>query len=61
VVHWLCLTIVGAGVQVVVDRPDMVRCMFLTKRLAITDLHVDVPRLAKKKEIKAAFEGVPPA
>ena len=46
--------------QVVVDRPDMVRCMYLTKRLAITDLKVDVGRLAKKKEIEAAFEGALP-
>lgn len=47
------------ALQVVVDRPDIVRCMYLTKRLAITDLKVDVGRLAKKKEIEAAFEGAP--
>ena len=44
----------------VVDRPDMVRTSFLTKRLAITDLKVEVNRLAKKKELTAAFEGMPP-
>lgn len=45
--------------QVVVDRPDMVRTSFLTKRLAITDLKVEVNRLAKKKELTAAFDGAP--
>jgi hypothetical protein len=36
----------------------MVRCAYLTKRLAITDLKLDVPRLVKKKELTAAFESV---
>ena len=43
--------------QVVVDRPDIVRCVCNLKRLAVTDLKVDVQRLAKKKELAAAFDG----
>lgn len=39
------------------DRPDIVRCQYNLKRLAITDLKVDVPRLVKKKELSTAFDG----
>jgi hypothetical protein len=40
-----------------VDRPDMVRGVQNLKRLSITDLKLDVPRLVKKKELAKAFEG----
>lgn len=45
-------------IQVVVDRPDMVRCSCLLKRLAVTDLKADVSRLPKKGELTKAYEGM---
>ena len=42
--------------QALVDRPDEVRRVENFKRLAITDLKVDIPRLAKKAVLKKALE-----
>eukprot|EP00892_Ulva_mutabilis_P010159 jgi/Ulvmu1/7515/UM037_0059.1 len=44
--------------RVVVDRPDMVRSSCLLKRLAVTDLKADIPRLPKKGELTKAYKGV---
>lgn len=37
------------------DRPDEVRRVMNFKRLALTDLKVDIPRLAKKKVLSEAL------
>ena len=42
--------------QALVDRPDETRRMINFKRLALTPYKVDIPRLAKKKVLKAALE-----
>ena len=42
--------------QALVDRPEEIRRVINFKRLAITDLKVDIPRLAKKKVLKEALE-----
>lgn len=49
------LTGTCAPPQALVDRPDEVRRVINFKRLAITDLKVDIPRLAKKKVLKEAL------
>ena len=41
--------------QALVDRPDEIRRVINFKRLALTDLKVDIPRLAKKKVLKEAL------
>ena len=41
--------------QALVDRPDEVRRVINFKRLAITDLKVNIPRLAKKSVLKEAL------
>lgn len=43
------------GPQALVDRPDEVRRVMNFKRLALTDLKVDIPRLAKKKVLSEAL------
>ena len=42
--------------QALVDRPEEIRRVINFKRLAITDLKIDIPRLAKKKVLKEALE-----
>ena len=42
--------------QALVDRPDEIRRVINFKRLALTDLKIDIPRLAKKKVLKEALE-----
>ena len=49
------LTAPCASPQALVDRPDEVRRVINFKRLAITDLKVDIPRLAKKSVLKEAL------
>ena len=45
-----------AIIQALVDRPDETRRMMNFKRLALTPYKVEIPRLAKKKVLKAALE-----
>jgi large subunit ribosomal protein L14e len=42
--------------QALVDRPDEIRRKMNMKRLILTDLKVDIPRLAKKAVLKKAME-----
>jgi ribosomal protein L14E/L6E/L27E len=42
-------------VQALVDRPDEVRRVMNFKRLALTDIKLDIPRLAKKKVLSEAL------
>eukprot|EP01025_Chloroclados_australasicus_P019345 TRINITY_DN2054_c0_g1_i1.p2 TRINITY_DN2054_c0_g1~~TRINITY_DN2054_c0_g1_i1.p2 ORF type:complete len:146 (-),score=18.28 TRINITY_DN2054_c0_g1_i1:297-695(-) len=42
--------------RALVDRPDEVRRPLSFKRLALTDFKIDIPRLAKKKVLKEAYE-----
>ena len=42
-------------VQALVDRPDEERRVISFRRLALTDLKIDVPRLAAKKVLTKAF------
>lgn len=49
------LTLKRARPQALVDRPDEIRRVINFKRLALTDLKVDIPRLAKKKVLKEAL------
>jgi large subunit ribosomal protein L14e len=42
--------------QALVDRPDETRRIVNFKRLSMTDLKVDIPRLAKKAVLKKAVE-----
>lgn len=42
--------------RALIDSPDMLRQQINFKRLALTDFKVDIPRLAKKKALKAALE-----
>lgn len=49
------LTCPWLSAQALVDRPDEVRRVINFKRLAITDLKVDIPRLAKKSVLKEAL------
>ena len=41
--------------QALIDRPDEERRVINFKRLALTDIKIDVPRLAKKKVLTEAF------
>lgn len=41
--------------QALVDRPDEVRRVMNFKRLALTDIKLDIPRLAKKKVLSEAL------
>ena len=42
--------------QALIDRPDETRRVINFKRLALTDLKIDIPRIAKKKVLKEAYE-----
>eukprot|EP00959_Pyramimonas_sp_CCMP1952_P316360 6621555-Pyramimonas_sp.AAC.1 len=42
--------------QVLVDAPDMVRCIHSMKRLALTDLKVTIQRIPKKTALVKALE-----
>ena len=45
-----------ACMQALVDSPDATRHVENFKRLSMTDIKVDIPRLAKKSVVKKAFE-----
>ncbi|KAL4182546.1 hypothetical protein AMTRI_Chr11g150640 [Amborella trichopoda] len=40
-----------------VDAPDMIRCQMNFKRLSLTDIKIDIPRVPKKKSLIAAMDG----
>ncbi|DBA91982.1 hypothetical protein WJX79_002285 [Trebouxia sp. C0005] len=42
--------------RALIDRPDEVRRVENFKRLQLTDLKIDIPKLAKKKALKEALE-----
>ncbi|XP_010905822.1 large ribosomal subunit protein eL14z isoform X1 [Elaeis guineensis] len=42
--------------QALVDAPDVVRGQMNFKRLSLTDIKIDIPRLPKKKTLIAAME-----
>lgn len=42
--------------QALVDAPDMVRTVINFKRLTLTDITIEIRRLARKKELKEAIE-----
>lgn len=42
--------------KALVDAPDMVRCQMNFKRLSLTDIKIDIPRIPKKKSLIAAME-----
>lgn len=42
--------------QALVDAPDMVRGQVNFKRLSLTDIKIDIPRIPKKKSLIAAME-----
>ncbi|XP_073101488.1 large ribosomal subunit protein eL14 isoform X1 [Elaeis guineensis] len=42
--------------RALVDAPDMVRGQMNFKRLSLTDIKIDIPRLPKKKSLIAAME-----
>jgi large subunit ribosomal protein L14e len=42
--------------RALVDAPEIVRTVVNFKRLTLTDIKIDVRRLAKKKELKEAIE-----
>nr|CAD1843689.1 unnamed protein product [Ananas comosus var. bracteatus] len=42
--------------RALVDAPDMVRCQMNFKRLSLTDIKIDIPRIPKKKSLIAAME-----
>ncbi|XP_039116749.1 60S ribosomal protein L14-2-like [Dioscorea cayenensis subsp. rotundata] len=42
--------------RALVDAPDMVRCQMNFKRLSLTDIKIDIPRIPKKKSLVAAME-----
>jgi large subunit ribosomal protein L14e len=42
--------------RALIDSPDMLRKQYNFKRLSLTDLKIDIPRLAKKKVLKAALD-----
>lgn len=42
--------------QALVDAPDMVRGQMNFKRLSLTDIKIDIPRVPKKKSLVAAME-----
>lgn len=45
-----------SSMQALVDSPDMVRTVINFKRLTLTDIKIEVRRLARKKELKEAIE-----
>ncbi|KAJ3680173.1 hypothetical protein LUZ60_016451 [Juncus effusus] len=42
--------------RALVDAPDMIRCQMNFKRLSLTDIKIDIPRIPKKKTLIAAME-----
>ncbi|KAJ4747019.1 60S ribosomal protein L14 [Rhynchospora pubera] len=42
--------------RALIDAPDMVRCQINFKRLSLTDIKIDIPRIPKKKTLIAAME-----
>lgn len=42
--------------QALVDAPDMVRGQMNFKRLSLTDIKIEIPRVPKKKSLVAAME-----
>lgn len=44
------------SLQALVDAPDMVRCQMNFKRLTLTDIKIDIPRVPKKKTLIEAME-----
>ena len=44
------------SLQALIDRPDEVRKVENFKRFQLTDYKIDIPKLAKKKALKAALE-----
>ncbi|KAJ1692421.1 hypothetical protein LUZ63_009119 [Rhynchospora breviuscula] len=42
--------------RALVDAPDMVRCQINFKRLALTDIKIDIPKVPNKKTLVAAME-----
>lgn len=46
----------GLLVQVLVDYPDIVRGQMNLKRLQLTDLKIEIPRVPKKKTLAEALE-----
>ncbi|KAH7352323.1 hypothetical protein KP509_19G039800 [Ceratopteris richardii] len=42
--------------RALVDSPDMVRGAMNFKRLSLTDLKIDIPRMPKKKQLSEAIE-----
>ncbi|ERN13097.1 60S ribosomal protein L14-2 [Amborella trichopoda] len=43
--------------RALVDAPDMIRCQMNFKRLSLTDIKIDIPRVPKKKSLIAAMDG----
>jgi hypothetical protein len=52
----LCKCVRVRLLQALVDRPDETRRVISFKRMTLTDLKIDIPRLAKKPVVKKAFE-----
>ncbi|KAL8162239.1 hypothetical protein V2J09_013728 [Rumex salicifolius] len=42
--------------RALVDAPDMVRCQMNFKRLTLTDIKIDIPRVPKKKTLIEAMD-----
>ena len=42
--------------QALIDKPDVVRRVENFKRLTLTDFKLDIPKLAKKKDLKKSLE-----
>ncbi|KAJ1701998.1 hypothetical protein LUZ63_001777 [Rhynchospora breviuscula] len=42
--------------RALIDAPDMVRCQINFKRLSLTDIKIDIPRIPKKKTLIAAMD-----
>ncbi|XP_077250629.1 large ribosomal subunit protein eL14z-like [Tasmannia lanceolata] len=42
--------------RALIDAPDMVRCQMNFKRLSLTDIKIDIPRIPKKKSLISAME-----
>lgn len=51
-----CLNGVVYSCQALVDAPDMVRGQMNFKRLSLTDIKIDIPRIPKKKSLIAAMQ-----
>lgn len=55
--HWNVDCVVRYNaVQALVDRPNETRRVINFKRLALTDIKIDIPRIAKKKVLKEAYD-----